>query len=70
MPGNGDLLMSRKPTNKEIAGAVGMTENEVGTYLVDTELLADGSWRLYFAAETPKHLQVRLKDFFIFDMPR
>ncbi|MBX8528503.1 hypothetical protein K5D32_02450 [Pseudomonas cichorii] len=46
-----------------------MTENEVGTYLVDSELLADGTWRFYFAAETPKRLRARLKDFFIFDMP-
>ncbi|GFM83139.1 hypothetical protein PSCICN_38310 [Pseudomonas cichorii] len=61
--------MSNRPTNKEIAVAVGMTENELGTYLVDSELLADGTWRFYFAAETPKHLRGRLKDFFIFDMP-
>jgi len=46
--------MSTRPCRKLIAEQSGMTESEVGTYLVDLQEQPDGSWLVFFGVEIGK----------------
>ncbi|MHA6138462.1 hypothetical protein ACX3YC_13635 [Pseudomonas mohnii] len=50
--------MEDRPTNQEFSEVLGITENEVGTYVVQyTPLAEPGGWMLTFSVETPGPLR-------------
>ena len=50
--------MNGRPANKRIAQALGITEHEVGTYVIQYYPLGtSGAWVLTFAGETPDPLR-------------
>ena len=52
--------MSAKPTNRQLADYLGLSEEEVGSYRLDS--IREGShWRVAFAVETPKRLRSKLR---------
>lgn len=54
--------MCDRPTNKEISEALGITENEAGTYAIHFDALAkSGRWLVTFSVETPHNLRKKLK---------
>jgi hypothetical protein len=54
--------MSDRPTNKEIADALGITENEAGTYAIQFDSLGKpNAWLVIFAVEMPPDLRKKLK---------
>ncbi|AEF21575.1 MULTISPECIES: hypothetical protein [Pseudomonadaceae] len=51
--------MSAKPTNRQLADYLGLSEEEVGSYRLDS--IREGShWRVAFAIETPERLRSKL----------
>ncbi len=51
--------MSAKPTNRQLADYLGLSEEDVGSYRLDS--IREGShWRIAFAVETPKRLRGKL----------
>ncbi|WEL53759.1 hypothetical protein PZ739_18195 [Pseudomonas kermanshahensis] len=52
--------MDRKPSNQEIAVAIGISEAEVIRYRSETLLLGDGSWLIHFTFLMPKELRFGL----------
>ncbi|WP_070885368.1 hypothetical protein M1D96_15015 [Pseudomonas sp. D1-3] len=51
--------MSAKPTNRQLADYLGLSEEEVGSYRLDS--IREGShWRVAFAIETPASLRRKL----------
>jgi len=54
--------MSSRPSNKDLAIALGITENEVGIFLLHCEEMAvPGRWMLTFAAEASDDLRRKAK---------
>ena len=50
--------MSDRPTKKEIAEALGITEDEARTYVIQVDALGKpGTWLLNFDAETPDRIR-------------
>ncbi|WP_397453694.1 hypothetical protein [Pseudomonas sp. NA-150] len=62
--------MSNPPTDKQIADLLGITENEVGTYKTDAELMPNGLWLIYFGWQTPQHLRKGLSSKLTLVFPR
>ncbi|MNZ18481.1 hypothetical protein D3C78_354940 [compost metagenome] len=56
------------PTNKELAEQLGVTENEVGGYRLDSVFEHD-SWRISFAIESPPALRDKLDHQLTFVVP-
>ncbi|KEY87682.1 hypothetical protein MBA34_07455 [Pseudomonas capeferrum] len=52
--------MDRKPSNQEVAVAIGISEAEVLRYRSETLLLGDGSWLIHFTFVMPKELRFGL----------
>jgi len=52
--------MDRKPSNQEVAVAIGISEAEVIRYRSETLLLGDGSWLIHFTFLMPKELRFGL----------
>jgi len=52
--------MKSKPSNREVALAIEIDEEDVERYRSDSFLLGDGSWLIHFAFETPKHISQKL----------
>ncbi|KAB0550688.1 hypothetical protein F7R01_05595 [Pseudomonas argentinensis] len=51
--------MSAKPTNRQLADYLGLSEDEVGSYRLDS--IQEGShWRVAFTVEMPKSLRSKL----------
>ncbi|VVN50678.1 hypothetical protein PS687_00392 [Pseudomonas fluorescens] len=61
--------MSVRPSDSEVAKLIGITENEVGTYRVNSDLRPDGRWIIYFGYQMPHTLRQRLTGSFTFLMP-
>lgn len=61
--------MSEKPSDNEVAKLIGITENEVGTYRVNSDLRPDGRWLIYFGYQMPVALRKGLTGSFTFLMP-
>ena len=54
--------MNSVPTNQQISDALGITVNEVKTYIVKSHALAiQGGWTLTFSANTPDNILERLQ---------
>ncbi|TPG76343.1 hypothetical protein [Pseudomonas arsenicoxydans] len=54
--------MNSKPTNQQVADVLGITTDEVRTFVVHMNALAiQGGWVLTFALETPEHILSGLK---------
>ncbi|MBC3487210.1 hypothetical protein V7V80_02435 [Pseudomonas kermanshahensis] len=52
--------MDRKPSNQEVAVAIGISEAEVIRYRSETLLLGDGAWLIHFTFLMPKELRFGL----------
>lgn len=61
--------MSDKPSDREVAKLIGITESEVGTYRVNSDLRPDGRWLIYFGYQMPVALRKGLTGSFTFLMP-
>lgn len=65
--------MNGKPTTGEIANSLGLTADQIGGYIADTEKRVDGSWLIYFDPRIEKldfyeRIKDKLKGFYTYEM--